>query len=103
MDKLNMKQSALALMLVLGSDHMVIPLALGALFVIGLSGIWRDSSQFRSDEYFITVIGLFVVYLLNRQTAGMFSQEGDYCLMVIKAAFLVWFLHNRFNGAAKIA
>lgn len=42
----NMKLSALALLLVLGSGHIIVPLALVALFGIGVSGVLRDQSQF---------------------------------------------------------
>jgi hypothetical protein len=98
-----MKLSALALLLAIGSQHMIIPLALAGLFAIGVSGRMFNSAEFEAVEYFITITCLTLVHIFNLYTVEMLSQEVDYCFIVIKAAFLVWLLHPRFEGARRAA
>ena len=91
-----MKLSALALLLAFGSQHIIIPLALAGLFLIGVSGRIFNSGEFEAVEYFFTVACLALVHMFNHFTSEMLSQGVDYCFIVIKAAFLVWLLHPRF-------
>ncbi len=91
-----MPMSALALLLVLNSEHFIIPMALIVMTINGLIGGYTRPQEFQTVEYFLVVGLFFLLHSLNGFVRDSISSGVDYCYMVFKLILLVWFLHPRF-------